>query len=76
MGNFHTQLWLRQNPLLPAVTKREICLMITDDDNDDADDNEDVDNDDVYKDHTSQGFSSINILGKCCCDPHFTDKER
>ena len=46
--------------------------MITDDDNDDADDNEDVDNGDDYKDHTSQGFSSINILGKCCCDPHFT----
>ena len=95
MGNFQTQFWLRQNNPLSAVTKREICLMITDDNNDDddgeADDDgeddddgdgeDDVDNDndggddDDYKDNTSQGFFSINLLGKYCCDPHFTDME-
>lgn len=53
------------------MTKREICLMITDDNDDDDGEGDD------YKDNTSQDFFSINLLGKqrFFCDPHFTDME-
>lgn len=61
--NFQTQLWLGRNNPLPAVTEREICLMTTED----ADDNEDDDgvddgvDDDGYKDNTLQVSFSMNL---------------